>query len=409
MRYLGEFRKNLRPLSAAAIGVSFGMMTMAYISSIFSPYLIQDFGWSRSQFAQLGYTAFASIIVSPLFGRLADMFGIRRVAPVAVAGLPLIFFLLSFQTGDFRQYFAAMLGVICLGSAGSVVVYTRLIAERFVNARGLALTIVASGPAVLGALGVPALKDFIDEHGWRAGFQMLAAVYFVMGVFALLLLPRSATAEQRSERRRATSEDYVAILRTPAFWLIVIGMFLWNLPATLHTSQMTLMLLDTNQTLEYAAQLISIYAISTIIGRLTCGVLLDMLPTHLVAGISLGLPAIGLAILSAQLDGPMLVAAAIALMGVSYSAEGDLLGYLVARYFPVGIYSTVLGIVAGALGAAAGVGAIILSATLRATDSFSLFTAITAAGVLISGVLFLALGAARVVNPRHNEQAPASE
>jgi MFS family permease len=61
-------------------------------------------------------------------------------------------------------------------------VYTRLIAARFGRARGLALAMVASGPAIFGALGAPLLSRFIDAHGWRTGYQALAAFVGAIGL-----------------------------------------------------------------------------------------------------------------------------------------------------------------------------------------------------------------------------------
>jgi hypothetical protein len=52
--YLGELRTNARPLLAASLGVGTSLPFDAYTNSIFARYLIQEFHWSRAQFALYG-------------------------------------------------------------------------------------------------------------------------------------------------------------------------------------------------------------------------------------------------------------------------------------------------------------------------------------------------------------------
>jgi nitrate/nitrite transporter NarK len=77
--------------------------------------------------------------------------------------------------------------------------------------------------------------------------------------------------------------------------------------------------------------MVSIYATGTIIGRIICGLALDKFPTHLVAAISLSLPAIGYAVLASDLDGISAIGAAMLLIGLSVGAEGELISFMVAR------------------------------------------------------------------------------
>src|SRR5437762_6402662 len=82
MTYFGELRRNIRPLAAASLGSGAGLMLMSYATTIFGPYLVKTFGWSRSQFALIGLAMVPTLIVLPLIGRLTDHFGVRRSAIV---------------------------------------------------------------------------------------------------------------------------------------------------------------------------------------------------------------------------------------------------------------------------------------------------------------------------------------
>ena len=84
MSYIGEFRKSWRALAAAGVGMAAGYLLVNYISNIFTPHLIEEFGWSRGDLARVGATAILGIIGQPIAGRLTDAFGVRRVALVGV-------------------------------------------------------------------------------------------------------------------------------------------------------------------------------------------------------------------------------------------------------------------------------------------------------------------------------------
>ena len=48
MSYLGELRQHARPLTAASLGAGVSLPFFAYTNTVFSPFLIKEFGWSWS-------------------------------------------------------------------------------------------------------------------------------------------------------------------------------------------------------------------------------------------------------------------------------------------------------------------------------------------------------------------------
>lgn len=392
MKYLGELRTHWRSLLASTLGHGAGLGASAYILGTFAPHLLAEFGWSKADFALMGTVTLLTLVCLPFVGRLADLFGVRRVAITGVIFLPLSYYGLSYFNGELYHFMGVVVLQVLFGTSTSTTVYSRLVAERFDTARGLGLAIMASGPAIAGAIGAPLLSDYIDAHGWRAGYQVLAAYTAIGGLFALALIPADThhTPQLRQERRSA--HDYRAILRSPAFWLIAGGIFLCNIPQPLHGVQLKLMLLDNHADSAVAARLVALYATGVIIGRFICGVALDRLPAHLVAAVGMGLPAIGMFVLASSVDTVPALTFAVMMMGLSQGAEGDIAGYLVLRHFKVQIYSSVLGIVIGALGFASSLGAGLLSLALRMSGGYDVYLVLTAIGVLVGSGLFLLLG-----------------
>src|SRR3546814_8300684 len=70
MTYLRELRLNWRALFAAAIGMGAGLSINLYVTSIFTPYILADFGWSDSEFALVGTTTIVVLFCMPIIGRL---------------------------------------------------------------------------------------------------------------------------------------------------------------------------------------------------------------------------------------------------------------------------------------------------------------------------------------------------
>jgi MFS family permease len=395
MTYLGELRINWRFLAAAAVGLGFGWLLNYYVITIMAPHLLREFGWSKAQFSLTGLAIFLNVIALPVVGRLTDLFGVRRVAAVGVIGLPLSCIALSAMQGDFRL-FLVLIAVqnLLVGATTTTTVYSRLIAQQFDKTRGLALGISACAPAAAGAIVAPLLNYLVGSYGWRTGYLAVAGLTAIAGGTALLLIPRMPSSENRPERtsHQVATEDYREFIRLPAFRIIFIGIALCSLPLTLQSSQLSLVLIDKGMSTATAAMTISLYAAGVIAGRLICGLALDRLPSHIVATLGFGLPAIGFLVLGSGLAAPIVLVAATFILGLSWGAEGDIMAYLVMHFFRLEIYSTVLGVVCGAIALAGGLGTLLLSATLKLTDSFSPFLLLSAVTVCLGSLLFLLLG-----------------
>lgn len=392
--YFGELLQNWRVLLAAGLGMAVGLQMFSYITSIFAPFLIKEFGWARSTFALIGFTMLVTLPTMPIAGRLADRFGAKRMAAIGVALLPLVIWSFSRIDGQFRTYFICSAGVMAVGCLTSPVTYTRLIVEKFDKARGLALTFVMSAPALTGIFVPPFLTGFMADHGWRDAYQVLAAFVLVAGVIAILLIPKGCgDAPPRKVKAASAPRErhFGEVLATPAFWAIFAGVLLTTLHTPLHGSQFVVLLNEQGLDGMAAARMVQVYSLGTLIGRIACGLALDHYSSRIVAALSMVLPAFGLSLLASPFDAAWAIGLAVFLVGVTVGAEGDLLSFLVGRYFRMEIFGTALGLCYCALYIASLSGVMLNSALLRAYDTFAPFLWITAGSVLIGSLLFLRL------------------
>jgi MFS family permease len=394
-------RGNWRVLLAASLGSGTSIPLFAYTNSAFAPHLIKEFGWSRAQFALIGLATLSTLLVLPVVGRMTDRLGVRPIALLGTILVPLCFVAYALQSGDFRWYAAVFVVVLAVGSMTSPLVYTRLIAERFDRATGLALTVVNCFPAALAMVLIPLLNVWIERWGWRSAYLALGALTLVCGLVAVALIPTRDKRAATSDATRSSEpgpvvtgsarHDYRLILRSPVFWTIFVGMFLCLLQTPLHSSQMNLMLVDVGLSTQAAANIVPLYALGTIVGRIACGLALDRFATPPVTTLSMILPAIGFLVLASGSDQLVVIGAAMFLIGLSIGAESDLISYLIARYFKLRIYATTLGLLFCVSFLASGAGSVAISRTLAATGGFAPYLYFVAGAVALGSLLFLLL------------------
>ena len=407
MHYLSELLRNWRPLLAATIGMASGMSIFGVVTSTIAPTLVADNGWSKADFAMVASLALIMAFVFPFVGRLADTIGVRKTALIGQVALPLIYFANSIMSGELWVYVVifAIQSLVCVTTTSTV--YTRAAVQHIKHARGLALAIVASGPAVAGVIISPLLNGYVEANGWRASFQAVAIFTAIAGLITFLLLPPDQPKPKAAAApRRKAREDYAQIFRTSTFWILFAAMLLCNLPQTIVLVQMKLLLLANGITGEGAAVMLSTVSIGMLAGRFVTGVALDRFNVYLTSFFGLALPSIGLFLFASGLDTPVAITFAVFCMGFAFGAEGDIVAFLVARHFGVEIYSSTLGLLTAVMSFSNAAGAILLSMTLARTGSYDLFLTVVGFAVLIgaAAILLLARGPK---SPEHLQKSAA--
>jgi MFS family permease len=368
-----------------------------------APQFLTAVGWSRAGFALTGVITLLTFAFLPVYGRLTDLLGVRRIATIGVVGLPACWIANALMSGPIWQYFAINVVTIAVGVTTTPSVYSRIVATRFDKARGFALAVAISGPPLLGAVSAPVLDAVNTTYGWRAGCLVIAGVIATIGLAALALIPPDDRSLRRSRNQRS-GNDYRLIGRSRVFWILLVAVLLCNLYHTVTTSQLGVMLGDSARPGTAVATLVSIFAAAVIVGRFACGVALDRLPAQVVAAVAMSLPGLGCLLIASPWDGVAVLIAGVCCLGAAWGAEGDVLAYLVARRFSLTIYSTVLSILSAGIGVSSALGALILSRTLGVSPSFNGFLTFAGGAAVLGGALFLLLGRQPVVAP---SDAPA--
>jgi MFS family permease len=407
--YLGELRAQWRPLAAAVVGLSCGLMMASYVLGMIGPALIAEFHWTKSQMAMASALSIGAVFVLPVVGRLTDVFGVRKMATVGVIATPMLFVGFS-RIGSIEAYGTLYFLFAAVLVTTTPAVYCRAVVQHIQRSRGIALGIAMAGPAATVALGGPLINNFIADHGWRAGCLMMALVTGIGGLVALMLLPpERGQASSITAKPKRTREDYRLILTSKTFWIIFSGIILCSLPNALMMSQLSLILAENGAVGKGASIMISAYAGGTILGRLISGVALDRFWAPLVATIGLASSGMGMLALAWDYDTTLIVFLAILTFGLSVGAEGDVIAYLVVHNFGVRLYSTVHSITSSATSIASVAGALLLSYILKLYGNYAPFFAVSGVLAILASVLFLLLPRNPQVEDEPAETEPSSK
>ncbi|HET9531671.1 MAG TPA: MFS transporter [Blastocatellia bacterium] len=328
----------------AAIGLFFCYIpVVSFTFGLFSNPLSEEFRWSRAEIsAAFSLSLIAMCVAMPLIGRLVDGLGARMVIipSVLVSGLCLISF--YFLSGSLWHYYGAYIALGVAGGASSQMPYSGVISRWFDRRRGLALSLAASG-AGLGSLVIPPLAQLlIVGVGWRRayalmGMAVIAVTVPVVGMFlkespqSLGLLPdgQAGVTKAREEAEGTSSREAT---RSYAFWAICVASFFLSSSVVGCLIHLTPMLTDRGVSAEKAALATSLLGGASLIGGLGTGYLLDRFSARHVSAGFFGGASIGIFLFWGDLGEGLTFIAAF-LIGLGMGASGQIIPYLVSRYF----------------------------------------------------------------------------
>jgi MFS family permease len=252
---------------------------------IFIPALENEFGWSRATVA--GAASIANLVNGVLAlgaGYLSDHYGPRIVMTIAGVIVGSAYFLIS-QTQAIWQLYLVYGGLFAIGWSAFDVVPLSTVAKRFSANRGVMTGIVKVG-AGAGMFAIPLLAGgLVSNVGWRWAFVALGVLVLV-GVSTaaqfLRLKPAVPSVENASEMSTPAIPVGAGIgltlhqaFHTRQFWTMCVMYLLvyWcSFTIVVHISPHAV---DLGLSTVAAASMISVIGISSIVGRLTAGELID--------------------------------------------------------------------------------------------------------------------------------------
>jgi MFS family permease len=367
--------------SGAGMYLSIGII-LIYGFSVFVVPIAEDTGWDRTGIAAVvAPIAIVNGLMSPLVGTLTDRFGPRRVLAVSSVSMAFGLIGIGLTSHDLPTFIAAVTIASLLGGAQTGVPYTHVIVGWFSQRRGLALGVMLAFVGLGIATVPPILSLAISEWGWRNAFIAAGLVSMAVTLPVALFIIRDPPMLQISKRAEIVGYTVKEAAATTSFWLMLGAFFSNYLAAAAGSISLPVVLADRGASPANAAMVLSIVGATFIVTRLGFGALLDRLPAIPLTSLAFLSPVVGHLIL-AHSDSHLPVYVAAVFFGLATGAEGDAIGYLLAKRFGMRSFGKLYGINYMGFTIAAGLGPalvhVMAAEGARYVETFMTFAAIGA-------------------------------
>ncbi len=346
---------------------------------VFLKPISDDLGWGRATLTSAMFLAgVIAAFVTPVVGKLMDIYGVQRVALPGIVLYALTIGSFSLLQPSLAMLYGLAAMAAVFGHVQTPMGYSKVIATRFEDYRGIALGIAVSGVG-LGTVVVPQIaQHLIQSVGWRLAYVGIGATVFILA-FPMVALFLGEPGKSRAERRaRSARTDAMpgstaleAVTGDRRFWLLLATFFLSAVAINGTITHIVALLTDRGTSPQIATSVLSSAGIALIVGRLISGYCLDRIFGPYVAVVFYLMAASGIALIASGIGGLPAAFAGTVLCGMGLGAEGDLLGYLVSRYFGLRSFGTLYGFMIGVFSLGNGLGPYLMGLSYDLTHSYA--------------------------------------
>lgn len=346
-----------RVCAAAFVGVmvSFAAI-MPYTFSLFIEPLAKSFGWHREAISSaFGIAAITVAVFSPGIGTLLDRFPPRRIILPSILVFAAAYASLSLLTPNISRFYLTYFVLGVVGNGTAQLAYTRAVLTWFQKHRGLALALVLTGSGI-GSIVIPLVTQVVIQHrGWRTGYLALGGIALLGIPLTALLVRNRPIPDGQHDHQFSVGLPVGKVLSGTAFWILAFMVMLEAFGSNGLLSHLAALLTERGVSSQSAALALSVMGATSILGRLTTGVLLDRFFAPYVAMVMLTAASVGILALTTSASAPMALAAT-ALLGYGLGSEADVVPYMIARYFGRKHFAAIYGLswTAYAVGGATG-------------------------------------------------------
>lgn len=391
-----EWRRHFMLPVAAGLGYATSVIHIYGLGPYIQP-ISDSFGWSRTQ-TTIGLTlaTLVQAIFSIPIGLAVDRFGPRLPGLIGVPLLCGAFALLGTATGNDTQWYMlwALMALVTLPVQATV--WTSAVASRFEASRGLALAVTLCGASVAAAF-FPLLGTWlIGQHGWQRAAMMQGAIWAAIAFPIIFLFFRGANDTPASRALAAQGPELEGtslsagfkstiylrlLLASLLFTFTMIGLVVHFIPIS------TSFGIDPLQ----AAGIAALIGVTSVVGRLTTGLLLDRFRGSLVGAVAFLLPAIGCLVLLTIGEGPLALMLAAIFIGLTLGAEIDVIVYLTMQHFGLKSFGGLYGGLLSALSIGTAFGPLAASRVFDTFGSYGPFLWLTVAFMVASSIALVTL------------------
>ncbi|MBK4738503.1 MFS transporter [Noviherbaspirillum pedocola] len=381
---------------AGTIATIVGASSIAtFMFGVFAKAIGNEYGWPRSS-VSLGLTAFliANGFGVLFIGAAIDRWGVRRTTGILIAIFGTAIATIGMASLSLPMFVATFAVIGFCGAAGTMIPYAVLVCKQFDQQRGLALGIVNAGNGVGGML-MPIIAQYLLLHyGWRAGYIGVGTIVGLVPLLCLIFLIRASsneTTQPTSSVSQVKESLWQVVGKRKQFWLLALAICLISFSTFGVMSQMVSILTDRGFTAVVAAGVLSVAGTSSMVARLGTGYLMDRIFAPYVMTIVFICAVAGIWFITHSPALSVVTFGAV-LLGIGLGAEGDIITFVVSRYFPAPVFGRVMGAVWFTFAWGAAGGTYLLSLSYDLTKSYATAVYILFALIVVAIAAVLNLG-----------------
>lgn len=365
---------------AAGLGYATASVSIYSLGPYIEP-LSQSFGWSRTLVTSgLTLATVIQAVLSIPVGMAVDRFGPRKLGLAGVILVCLTFGLLATASGSTRNWLALWLLIALASAPAQATVWTSAVASRFVVSRGLAFGVTLCGASVAATL-FPALAAWlIEEVGWRQAVIWQSGMWLAVSFPIIFLFFRSARDMEPTAdiggKMSSSRQNGVALsqgFRSSVYHRLFVASLFFTFTAIGLVVHFVPILMDAGVSALRAASIASLIGISSIIGRLCTGLLLDRFPGEKVGALVFVLPAVAAGLLLEAGHNPVAQGIAALMIGLALGAEVDVVAYLAVGHFGPKNFGSLFGGLLVALFAGVAFGPLVAAQIFDRSNSYDPF------------------------------------
>lgn len=261
----------------------------AYIStnSVFVKPVCDELDFARGEFTfHRTIISLVSAALMPLYGKLIQRCGVKKVLLLGAVLSGLIMFGYSFSTKLWHFYVLALFNG-ALYNAISFLSIGVLVRDWFHARQGLATGLAYCGSGLGASLMIPVANSIIERYDWRAAYAVIGIGGVLIMVPIVLLLIKNKPEEMGLQPLQnsltvtspTTAPDSGMMmgeaLRTGRFWMLAVAFFLINAMAGGVNTHTMPYLNDIGYTTQYASSVVSVIMLFLTAGKILLGSVYD--------------------------------------------------------------------------------------------------------------------------------------
>ncbi len=369
------------------------------VITVFGLFLIpiaSEFDWPRSSVsAALFVVAVTSALSYPIIGRLGDRYGVRPVVLIGNVLFAASVALLSLTRDNHLLFYFSYALVGVTGATLGQVLFTKVVAGWFDENRGLFLGIMGGVGNGAGATFMPLyVHMLITNYGWRGAYIGVGAAILVIGFpilyFFLRDPPKSTDAHRIVSSRPIEGLTLAQARQTSTFWFMLSSIALGAGCVTAVFTHVVPMLLDRGMSFDRATNILSVFALVTVVWQIGVGFLLDRFPRPRIIAPFFLVAAIGVLLFEITSSFPVLLLAA-GFMGIGLGTEYGVLPFFISRYFGLKAYGAISGMMYATIILVLGITPALMDLAFDFTGSYREAMVVIAVGLVLGAALMARL------------------